>query len=146
MQQETFWEALTNVSNHRRKVYFQWKNKINNIKVNYGEMTEDEMIKQCQVVNRRPITNKRVFLNYLKRWESSSEYKRLLFLFAEDQFATDLLDVYAKVKESAEKGDSQAIKNMLLLQKEIRNYRESIDKYQELEEEENEDIDDGLII
>ncbi|MEY8415637.1 hypothetical protein AAK964_05000 [Tissierella praeacuta] len=136
------WEEITNVKNPRRRIYFQWKNNIQNIKTDYGAMTEDEFVEHCSRI--REITNKEQFMNYMKRWESSPEYKRLLFLLKEDNFATDLLGTYDKVKELAEEGDSQAIKNMIMLQKEIKNYRQSIDKFQQEQEEIEED--DGLII
>ena len=69
-------------------------------------------------------------------------------LLKEDKFAMDLLDVYEQVKKKALQGDSQSIKNMVALQKEIKKYRKSIDELnEELEQEESEeDKDDGLII
>lgn len=140
MSDANVWNEITKIGNMRRRVYFQWKNGIQNIKLDYGAMTEDELVEHCSRI--REITNKDQFLNYMKRWESSAEYKRLLFLLKEDNFATDLLDTYDKTKDLAGTGDSQAIKNMIMLQKEIKNYRQSIDEFhKELEEE---DEDDGL--
>jgi len=140
----TFWEELSKVKNLRRKVYFQWKNGIENIKIDYGSMTEDEFIKYCSKSwMSGKITDKEFFLNNMKRWESSAEYKKLLFLWHEDKFASDLIDIYNATKEKALEGDSQAIKNVVMLQGEIKKYRKSIDKFQEIEEKEE---DDGLII
>lgn len=143
----TFWEELSKVQNQRRKIYFQWKNGIENLKVNYGEWTEDEFVAHCEKSwLGGKITNREYFLNNMKRWESSAEYKRLLALWHEDNFIFDLLEIYDKVKEKAlNETDSQAIKNTIMLQEEIKKYRKSIDEFQELEEQaENED--DGLII
>ena len=144
MANTTFWEELSKVKNLRRKVYFQWKNGIENLKMDYSKMTEDEFIKQCSKSwMGGKITNREFFLNNMERWESSAEYKRLLFLYQEDKFASDLLEIYNATKKKALEGDSQAIKNVIMLQKEIKKYRKSIDKFQELEEKEE---DDGLVI
>lgn len=144
MANTTFWEELSKVKNLRRKVYFQWKNGIENLKMDYSKMTEDEFIKQCSKSwMGGKITNREFFLNNMERWESSAEYKRLLFLYQEDKFASDLLEIYDATKKKALEGDSQAIKNVIMLQKEIKKYRKSIDKFQELEEKEE---DDGLVI
>lgn len=140
MADANIWEEITKIKNPRRKIYFQWKNNIQNIKIDYGAMTEDEFVTMCSKYYNTKISSKEQFLSYMKRWESSAEYKRLLFLLKEDQFANDLLDTYEATKTSAQNGDSQAIKNMLLLQKEIKDYRQSIDSYQELDLVE----DDGL--
>lgn len=139
----TIWEEISKIKNPRRRIYFMWKNGIENIRIDYGELTQDEFIEKCNKLHTNEITNVDFFLGHMKRWESSAEYKRLLFLLQEDRFATDLLKLYESVKEKAIKDtDSQAIKNMVMLQKEIKNYRKSIDKFQEQQEETDED--DGL--
>lgn len=131
------WKAIANISNPRRKIYFQWQNKIENIKKDYSKMTEEDFLKSVNGGNEMMI--------YMKRWESTPEYKRLMCLLKEDNFAMDLLDVYEQVKKKAiDDTDSQAIKNMIMLQKEIKKYRKSIDEYFDKEEEQEED--DGLII
>ena len=144
MESVNIWQEITKLKNERRKVYFMWKNDIQNIRINYGAMTEDEFIEMCNKRHPNQITNPKQFLNHMKRWESSAEYKRLIFLLKEDDFATDLLDTYKSTKELAQTGDSQSIKNMLLLQKEIKKYRQSIDEY--VEEVEESEEDDGLTI
>lgn len=145
MANTTFWEELSKVKNLRRKVYFQWKNGIENIKIDYGSMSEDEFVEYCSKSwMGGKITDKEFFLNNMERWESSAEYKKLLFLWEEDNFATDLLDIYKATKEKALEGDAQAIKNVIMLQKEIKRYRKSIDDFQEIAEQEDED--DGLIV
>lgn len=139
------WQEITKLRNERRKVYFMWKNGIENIKLDYGAMTEEEFIEICNKRHPNQITNPKEFLNHMKRWESSAEYKRLIFLLKEDNFAIDLIDTYENTKELAQTtGDSQAIKNMLLLQKEIKNYRKSIDSFKDEIEESKKD--DGLTI
>lgn len=138
----TFWQELSKVKNARRRVYFQWKNGISNIKVDYSSLTQDEFIVQCNKL--KPVTNAEEFINYCKKWESSAEYKRLLFLLKEDNFYSDIAEIYDATKEKAIEGDSQAIKNVIMLQDEITKYRKSIDKFNQLEEIEEED--DGLVI
>ena len=145
MADTTIWEEISKIDNIRRRTYFQWKNGIQGIKKDYSKMTEDDYIEYCsRGWAGGKISNREQFLNYMKRWESSAEYKRLLFLLKEDEFATDMLEVYEEVKKKAiEDTDSQAIKNMIMLQKEIKKYRKSIDKYMQTEEKEE---DDGLIL
>lgn len=141
----TFWKELSKIKNLRRRAYFQWKNGIENIKKDYSAMTKEEFVTYCSKNwMGGEITNSSNFYNYMERWESSAEYKRLLFLYQEDKFATDLLDIYSATKEKALEGDSQAIKNVIMLQKEIKRYRKNIDDFQEQEEQEDED--DGLVI
>ena len=145
MATTTFWEELSNVKNLRRRAYFQWKNGIENLKMDYSAMTEDDFIKQCSKSwMGGKITDREFFLRNMERWESSAEYKRLLFLWEEDKFASDLLEIYSATKKKALEGDSQAIKNVIMLQKEIKKYRKSIDDFQEIAEQEDED--DGLVI
>ena len=150
MEETNIWKEIANIKNPRRKIYFQWKNKIENIKVDYGAMTLDELVDACNRVHTyKPISNVDEFLGWCRRWESSPEYKRLICLLKEDNFANDMMDVYESVRKKALDGDSQAIKNMLLLQKEIKKYRKDIDSYfkaDEEQEQEQEDKDDGLII
>lgn len=147
LEDTNIWKAISNIRNKRKRAYFLWKNDIK-LKKDYGAMTEDEFIEHASKLHLNPITDPDNFFYYMEQWESSPEYKRLLFLLKEDSFAFDLLDVYEQVKEKALQGDSQAIKNMITLQKEIKKYRKSIDEFQEkLEQEEaEEDKDDGLII
>ncbi len=143
MEDTNIWKAISNIRNKRKRAYFLWKNDIK-LKKDYGAMTEDEFIEHASKLHLKPITNPDNFFYYMEQWESSPEYKRLLFLLKEDKFAMDLLDVYEQVKKKALQGDSQAIKNMITLQKEIKKYRQSIDKLNdELEKEEE---DDGLIV
>lgn len=146
MKDTTVWDEISKIENMRKRVYFQWRNGIENIRRNYGAMTEDEFVEYCsRSWMGGKITAPDEFFRHMERWESTPEYKRLLFLLKEDEFATDLLDVYEQVKKKAkDECDSQAIKNMITLQKEIKKYRKSIDKY--FEKEEKEEQDDGLII
>lgn len=130
----TIWKEINKIKNWQRRRYFMWKNGIDSTKMQYSTMSEEEI---KEVLCKKDLT-------HLERWESSAEYKRLLFLLKEDSFATDLLDVYDATKDKAEDGDSQSIKNMIMLQKEIKNYRKSIDEFQDLEDEIEED--DGLVI
>lgn len=146
MANTTFWEELSKVQNPRRKIYFQWRNGISNLRINYGEWTEEQFIKHCEKSwLGGAITDREYFMNNMKRWESSAEYKYLMAKWYEDNFVGDLLEIYDKVKEKAlEETDSQAIKNTIMLQQEIKKYRKSIDEFQELEEQAEED--DGLVI
>ncbi len=147
LEDTNIWKAISNIRNKRRREYFLWKNDITLMK-DYGAMTEDEFIEKCSKLHINPITDRKTFFYHLKMWESTPEYKRLMCLLKEDKFAMDLLDVYEQVKKKALQGDSQSIKNMVALQKEIKKYRKSIDELnEELEQEEaEEDKDDGLII
>jgi len=136
MQDTNIWREIQYIKNPNHKAYFQWRNKIQNIKRDYGALSEEEFLEYVDGGSE--------FMKYMKRWESSPEYKRLVFLLKEDSFATDLLETYNKVKELALTGDSTSIKNMLMLQKEIKKYRNDIDSFNSVVEEKEED--DGLEI
>lgn len=136
-----FWKELvkdfTNNQFHQRKLrYFRWRHKLDTNNFTYSEMSEEEFQKELDLTD--------IQMMNLKKWESSAHYKRLDFLCKEDQFAKDLLEIYDATKKLAEDGDSQAIKNMLLLQKEIKEYRRSIEQFEQKAEEFEQD--DGLTI
>lgn len=141
MAETNLYKEIANIKNHRRRAYFLWKNKIKLIR-DYGAMTKEEFIELCNSFHK-DIKDPENFLFHCERWESTPEYKRLMFLLKEDDFAMDLLDIYEKTKKKALKGDSQAIKNVIMLQQEIKKYRKSIDELKKIEEMEE---DDGLIV
>ena len=141
MSKKTIWKELTtsfgrSIHDQRKLKYFRWKHGIDTDRNTYSQMTKEQFMEWLDLSNIE-------FIN-LEKWESSAKYKRLTFLLKEDCFANDLLEVYDATKELATKGDSQAIKNMLLLQKEIKKYREDIDEFKAKQEETEED--DGLTI
>lgn len=145
MADTTIWEEISKIKNPRRRIYFMWKNGLENIRIDYGAMSKEEFVEYCSKNwMGGKITSPDEFFNYMEKWESTAEYKRLLFLCKEDKFANDLIEIYEGTREKALEGDSQAIKNVIMLQKEIKKYRKSIDKFQELEEKEEED--DGLTV
>lgn len=109
----------TNKTDTRRKRYFMWKNKMDNIKIKYSQMTEEEF--------KEKYCNNKQEWEYLKRWEESEEYKRLLYVLYADNFDNDLLEVYNAVKEEAKKGNSSAVKTFLDLQKEIKKRLKNFD-------------------
>lgn len=140
MKRTTVWREITKIEQEKRRKYFHWKNGIDNVKIQYSEMNEEEFLENLGVGDQ--------WMAFAKRWESSPEYKRLLCLLKEDDFITDLLEIYEEIKVKAKDGDSQAIKNLIMLQGEIQKYRKSIDEYNKVntEKEEEENIDDGLVI
>lgn len=134
MAETNIWKELSQMKNWKRKIYFMWKNKLQNPKMDYGSLTEEEFLQKVSSPN----------IIHYQNWERSSEYRRLLFLLKESEFATDLLEVYDAVKEKAiDSTDNQAIKNLTMLQKEIKSYRKSIDVFHEQDEMEE---DDGLTV
>lgn len=143
MNKKTIWKELSSnftFSKHdqRKLRYFRWKNGIDTNRYAYSKMSKEDFMKNLKLTDTE-------FYN-LEKWESTPEYKRLLCLLKEDGFANDIIEVYEQVKKKALDGDSQAIKNMLLLQKEIAKYRKSIDEFFETEEQAETEEDDGLII
>lgn len=141
MAELNFWKELTSSFSrhqlHQRKLrYFRWKHGIDTNNFTYSEMSEEEF-KELLDLSEIEYMN-------LQKWESSADYKRLTFLLKEDKFASDLLEIYDATKKLAEDGDSQAIKNMIMLQKEIKNYRKGIDDFQGQQEET--ETDDGLTV
>lgn len=141
MRNTNFWKELTSefgtqIHYQNQMKYFRWKHGLDTNRYTYSEMSQEEFQKRFNLSD--------IQMFNMKKWESSAQYKRLDFLYKEDQFASDLLQVYDATKKLAEDGDSQAIKNMLLLQKEIKEYRKSIDEFEQKAEEIKED--DGLVI
>ena len=135
------WKELTagfnkSLVSQRRMKYFRWKHGLDTNNFTYSAMTEKDFLEWTKIT---PIE----YIN-LKKWESTAHYKRLVFLLKEDQFATDLLEIYDATKKLAIDGDSASIKNTIMLQGQIKNYRKDIDKsnakMDELEE------DDGLVV
>lgn len=132
------WKEISNnfergKMDQRRMKYFRWLNGLDTQFYTYSEMNEEEFIAWLDLSE--------IEYRNLKKWESTAEYKRLTFLLKEDEFATDLLEIYNATKELALQGDSQAIKNTIMLQDEIKEYRKSIDEFEKIEEE-----GDGLVI
>lgn len=117
----------------RRMKYFRWKHGLDTHFYTYSEMTKDDLMELLDITETQ--------YRNLQKWESTREYKRLDLLIKEDKFAEDLLEIYDSTKELALQGDSQAIKNVIMLQSEIKEYRKSIDEIKEIEEE-----SDGLVI
>lgn len=58
---------------------------------------------------------------YIK-WENSIEFMELTNLYLQTKFANDLEDVYAITVEKAKEGDTQSVKLLLELQKQIRQF------------------------
>ena len=135
------WKELTAGFNsgqlsQRRMKYFRWKHGLDTSNFTYSEMSEKDFLEWTGVTE--------IEYRNLQKWESTSHYKRLTFLLKEDEFASDLLGIYDSTKKLADDGDSAAIKNVLMLQKEIKKYRQDIDKYNSKVDESEED--DGLVV
>lgn len=110
----------------RRRKYFLWKNKLDTTRTKYSSMPEEEFKKSLNCTERE--------WNFLKKWENSVEYKKMMYILYRDQFDDDLLQVYDATKEEAMQGNSTAVKTMISLQKEIQKRLNSYKK----------DDDDGL--
>ena len=135
------WKELTagfnkSLLSQRRMKYFRWKHGLDTSHFTYSEMSEKDFLEWTKVTEIE-------YLNLIK-WESTADYKRLTFLLKEDEFAMDLLKIYDATKELALNGDSNAIKNTIMLQSEIKNYRRDIDNNDKMEIETEED--DGLVV
>ncbi len=112
-----------NTSEERRRKYFLWKNKMDTTVTRYSEMDEKEFLKFSKCTDKQ--------YEYLKRWEESDEYTRLMYILHKDRFDDDILEIYNSMKDEAKKGNSTAVKTVISLQKEIKkrlkNYDQSED-------------------
>jgi len=61
-------------------------------------------------------------LNEYTKWENSNEFLQLTNLYLQSKFANDLEDVYAITVGKAKEGDTQSVKLMLELQKQIKTF------------------------
>ena len=109
-------------------------------KLDHGkEYTEEEFLSMVQ----------RKSLNAYLYWEKSPEYNMILALYLQSKVIADIYDVYEVVKDNALTGDDKSVKLLLTLNKEINSIvkqsRELSAKSKTMQEEE-EDIDDGLVI
>ena len=145
MENTYIYTEIKNIKNHRKRAYFLWKNKIKLLK-DYGAMTENEFVEHASKLHLNPITDRNTFFYHMQRWESTPEYKRLMFLLKEDQFASDLLEVYDKSKKSKTRRFSEYQEYDCLTKgnKNIVNHDEFQEKLEQ--EEAEEEKDDGLII
>ena len=110
----------------RRRKYFLWKNKMDTTKTVYSDKTEEELKENLNVND--------VEWAFIKRWEESEQYHRLMYVKYENKFDADLLEVYDAIKKSAMEGNSSAVKTMLELQQEIKGKLQEHDKEEEEEE------------
>lgn len=107
-------EELNKIKYLRKRRYFQWKNGLDSPKgYKYSTMSEEEFRKISECETDESMVN-------LKRWESSEEYQRLLYILKENNFDNDLIEVYDAVKKQALEGNNSAVKTMIELQKEIK--------------------------
>ena len=128
----TIWQAFKHFNIPvKKRYYFQAKHGIW-MKQPHTPMTEEEICRKMQLID----------LSTYKEWEKSDQYQKLLFCLLEGSFAADIADVYRAVSDKAKTtGDEKAIKNMLMLQKEIKRFG----KVQEPVQEQDDDFD-GLMI
>lgn len=113
----------TGQTDERRRKYFMWKNGLDTMRVKYSELTEEEFKERyCESEEQ---------WKYLKRWEESEDYKRLMYVLYASNFDNDLLEVYDAIKKQAMEGNSSAVKTFLDLQKEIKKRLKNYDDKEE---------------
>ncbi|MEV9639672.1 hypothetical protein ABZ756_03110 [Mammaliicoccus sciuri] len=76
--------------------------------------TEEEL---CKILDVKS-------LNEYLRWEQKPEFLEITNLYLQSQFPNNLEEVYLSVVEKAKNGDTQNVKLMMSLQKEIRQFNE----------------------
>ena len=95
----------------------------------------------------RPLWTQKQFLNYAQRktmnpfikWEKTSEYKNLIQLYLDSKIADDFREIYQVVSENAKKGDDKAIRQFLILQKEIQSNAKVVGKLFDNDKDESDD-------
>ncbi|ACB84826.1 hypothetical protein [Natranaerobius thermophilus] len=112
----------------RKKHYFEWKFNVKP-RVDLSNLSEQEFLDKY--------TDDGTTIRPFKEWERTPEYHALVNLYLQSQTANDLLEVYESVKEKAKQGDDKAVKQLLELQKRIKeNSKEASKMFEEDEGDE----------
>lgn len=106
------YEALNKLS-PKKKAYARWR-----FDLEYNKEREKHTPERlCEILGVKTLSE------YIK-WENSLQFLELTHLYLQTKFANDIEDVYLAVVENAKSGDTQSVKIMLQLQKEIRQANE----------------------
>lgn len=102
-------EALKSVPIHKRR-YFRWKNNYYTHALAKRDRTAEEFLHYV---------HKNSFMVFHK-WEETPEYHHLLALLLQEQYVSDLFEIYKNIRKRAmDDGDDKAIATMLKLKPEI---------------------------
>lgn len=123
------YDALNKLS-WKKKDYFLWKHDL--FVLRREPLTEEELCKRLKIKT----------LSHMRKWEKTSEYLALVNLYIESQSAKDLEDIYSIVKEKALTGDEKAIKMLLDLQKQARQFNKIVISSQINKDNESDPYDD----
>lgn len=111
-------EVLKRLS-FKKAQYIRWKF---NLWMDINKtMTEEEFLKTVDLKS----------INTFLRWERTNEFKHVVSLVLQGKQASDLMDIYDKVKKSLEgdNPDNKRIEIMLKLMKEINSHAKEASKY-----------------
>ena len=123
------YDALSKLS-WKKKDYFLWKHDL--FVLRREPLTEEELCKRLKIKT----------LSHMRKWEKTSEYLALVNLYIESQSAKDLEDIYKLVKEKALTGDEKAIKMLLDLQKQARQFNKTVISSPTTKDNESDPYDD----
>lgn len=111
----TIWKELNQTfpKGESKKYYFLWRNGLKNASTDFTKFDEESFIdKYCKGSERQ--------FEFLKQWEKSEQYASLLQVYMNQELTGDIYEVYKVVKDKALQGDNNAIKTLLMLQKEVK--------------------------
>ncbi|WP_366162643.1 hypothetical protein ABXS71_06200 [Bacillus infantis] len=126
------YQALDQLPNEK-KLYFSWKHDIR-FRRDIPKKSEEEFLRE---VSRKT-------LDGFIKWERTEEYAYLIHLLLHSRTANDLLVSYDQVAEKARKGDEKAVKMLLDMSKQIKDYAKLAAKSFESVEDEAEEEEDDL--
>lgn len=110
------YEALNKLS-PKKKAYARWR-----FDLEYNKQREKHTPERlCEILGVKTLSE------YTK-WENSLQFLELTNLYLQTKFANDIEDVYLTVVENAKSGDTQSVKLMLELQKQIKQFNKESSK------------------
>ncbi|OAA90144.1 hypothetical protein [Clostridium coskatii] len=100
-----FRRLLNDLGTPKKYYYFCWKNKIDNFKMKYSEMTKEDFMKKFKFSSKS--------MAIFKQWEGSQEYQKIYRALLEIKSDEDLINIYNVVRDKALTGEDKAVKTFI---------------------------------
>lgn len=113
--------------------YFMWKNKLNNTKIDFSILSEEEFVNKYLKESSK--------LNGLKMWESTDEYQVLMQELYAFKMNQDFYGLYETYLTKAMNGDDKALNSLKTIKKEIESLNKPKSSKSKPEEEQKFDME-----
>lgn len=114
--------------------YFMWRNKLNNTKIDFSILSEEEFIEKY-------LKEASTKLNGLKMWESTQEYQDLMQELYEFKMNQDFYALYETYLAKAMAGDDKALNSLKTIKKEIESLNKPKGSKAKVEDEQKFDME-----